>query len=82
MAEFVRILSPKKGNELQKDSEVEHAKGIEHGLFSEMGPKDDQNKLDNLAIFQSSLKVGALAGRSLRVFVLTFKVPLIFIAIV
>ncbi|OXV05686.1 hypothetical protein Egran_06546 [Elaphomyces granulatus] len=27
-----------------------------------MGPKDDQNKLDNLAIFQSSLKVGALAG--------------------
>jgi len=27
-----------------------------------MGPKDDQNELSNLAIFQSSLKVGALAG--------------------
>ena len=42
-----------------------------------MGPKDDQNKLDNLAIFQSSLKAGALAGSSLRVFVLTFKVLLV-----
>ena len=63
MAEFVL---EKNGNELQKDSEVKHAEAIEHGLFGEMGPKDDQNKLDNLAIFQSSLKVGALAGWSLH----------------
>jgi hypothetical protein len=71
VAEF---MLEKNGNELQKDSEVKHAEAIEHGLFGEMGPKDDQNKLDNLAIFQSSLKVGALAGWSLRVFVFTFKV--------
>jgi hypothetical protein len=33
-------------------------------FFIEMVSKHDQNELSNLAIFQSSLKVGALAGWS------------------